>query len=287
MNAESSRSLRVAVTGGAGRLGQQVIRELLEHGHSPICIDQRTPDGDPRERRYPIKIADLTNLGETYGMLRGADAVVHTAAIAWAGRHAPEVTYRTNTLAHFNVLEACAGLGIRKIATASSIQIFVQVKPYPPLEPLYFPIDEEHPIHPNTEYGLSKEAGEAANRMYARRFGISAASIRLPFIVAAERFSDNRTMADDVQDRNFWSYIDPRDAARIFRLAIETPWDGAEAFNACAADTCSPTPTARLLERYHPSVERRKPLAEFETLIAIDKARQRLGFEPRYTWRQP
>ena len=64
---QTSSPLRIAVTGGAGRIGQVVIGELLEHGHAPTCIDLRVPEGLSRPKPYQATVADLTDLGQVYG----------------------------------------------------------------------------------------------------------------------------------------------------------------------------------------------------------------------------
>ena len=68
---------RVVVTGGSGKAGRAVVRDLLEHGYDILNVDL----APPAERRCPFIKADLTRPGEVFETLRGFDAVVHLAAI--------------------------------------------------------------------------------------------------------------------------------------------------------------------------------------------------------------
>ena len=87
---------------------------------------------------------------------------------------------------------------------------------------------------------------------------------------------------------NLWGYIDERDVAFSCRLALEAPVEavaGHPAFIIAAADTVMDRPSAVLLAEVFPGVELKHEVGEFGTLLAIDRARQVLGFEPRHSWR--
>jgi nucleoside-diphosphate-sugar epimerase len=107
---------KVVVTGGSGLLGVWVVKSFLEYGYEVLNADiRRSPEMGVR-----TVITDLENLGEVYGALQGADAVVHLAAIPQAYTHSNDRTFRNNVMTTYNVLEAAAGLGIRKAVIASS-----------------------------------------------------------------------------------------------------------------------------------------------------------------------
>ncbi len=67
--------------------------------------------------------------------------------------------------------------------------------------------------------------------------------------------------------------------------AIETDGLGYQVFNAANDDTSSDLPTQELLRRFYPDVPVRGELGEFETLLSNRKAKERLGFRPRHSWR--
>jgi len=275
--------MRIAVTGGMGRLGRPVVEDLLARGHEPISIDIVPPERDIWHLPYPMRVADLTDLGQTYGALQGAEAVVHCAAVPFAGRFPAETVFRTNLMSHFNVLQASAGLGIRAVVSASSIQTIIRLRTPRPAPPLYFPLDEEHPCCPDTEYGLTKEAGEAANRTFSRQYGLRTASIRLPLIWPADQIRQFPNIENEEQQaRIFWTFVDPRDAALCIRLALETETYESEVFLVSAPDTSSLTPTREALDRFYPGVECREPLEGFASPISCAKAQRMLGFEAQH-----
>ena len=103
--------MRVLVTGGSGRLGQQVLHELVGHGHEVVNADRRPPGA---AGLGPYREVELSDVGHVAGALSGCDAVVHLGAIPTANSHPNEVVFGNNTRATFAVLQAAAMLGIRR-----------------------------------------------------------------------------------------------------------------------------------------------------------------------------
>jgi len=272
--------MKVAVTGGAGRIGEAVIEELTSHGHEVVCIDLKEPD----RRLCPARVADTTDFGHVVQVLRGADAVVHLAAIPYAGKHPDTQVFSTNVVSHYNVLEAAWTLGIKRVVTASSIQVIAQVGAADdPIWPSYFPVDEKHPIFPRQCYALSKEVGERIDAMFARR-GMQVISLRFVGVTTVERIRSipPERRGDKI---HFWSYVDLRDAAAACRLAVEAEGLGAESFYIAAADTVREEPSIELVRQHFPEAEIRDGLEGNNTCIDIRKARRLLGYSPRYSWR--
>ena len=110
--------MRVAVTGSAGRIGAAVVADLAGRGHEVTGLDLRRGD-HPGVRHLA---SDLTNAGHVYSGLAGADAVVHLAA--WSGAVPDTEVYTANSAGVFHILRACADLGIRRVVTASSAQVY-------------------------------------------------------------------------------------------------------------------------------------------------------------------
>src|SRR5579885_3283800 len=97
--------MMIVVTGGNGRIGRYVARALLANGHGVRAVDRvLAPDRD-----CPQMLVDLTDLGQVFGALHGADAVLHLAAIPDPGGHPDEVVFGNNVLATFNVVQAAEG----------------------------------------------------------------------------------------------------------------------------------------------------------------------------------
>ena len=146
---------RVVVTGGAGKAGRAVVRDLLEHGYDVVSIDLLR---DPKLTEGQQLVADLTDYGETVDALKGADLVVHLAAIPAPGLKPDELTFRVNTTSTYNVFAAAPLLGLSRVVWASSETTLGL--PFERELPRYAPIDEEHPLLPESSYALSKVVSE-------------------------------------------------------------------------------------------------------------------------------
>src|SRR5947209_8551901 len=105
----------IVVTGGSGKAGRYVVPELSDAGYRVLNVDRRPAEG---ARFFD---ADIEDLGQTIEALRGADAVVHLAAIPSPGRHPESVVFRLNVMSTWNVLAAAEILGIQKLVLASSV----------------------------------------------------------------------------------------------------------------------------------------------------------------------
>jgi len=283
--------MRVVVTGAAGRLGRAVVGLLAGRGVDLLAVD-REPMHSPGVHALR---ADLCDLGQVYGALVGAGAVIHLAAIPTPVGRPPEEVYRTNILSTFNVFEAAAVLGIRRVVYASSVSALGFPWQHRWSEPLYLPIDEAHPLLPQDAYGLSKTQGEGIAEAYCRRGAGSAASLRFSTVLAEDAYEP--LLAGVRRDPGasaqlLWSYVDLRDAAWACHLALEAPFDGHVPLFITASDTTAELPTETLVDRYYPGMPRRQPLwdapplAEHWSLLDCTRAREVLGYRPEYTWRQ-
>ncbi|CAM3229543.1 NAD(P)-dependent oxidoreductase [Paenibacillus lupini] len=272
--------MKVAVTGGNGRIGSQVIVELLAFGHEAVCIDRELPV----KRICPTKIVDLTKLGEVYGALRGMDAVIHLAGINAPGTYPDEVVFMNNTLSTYHVLDAAAGLGIRKAACASSESIYGYCYAEKRFDPRFLPVDESHPLLPQDSYGLSKIAGEQAASMIFHRTGMQIVNLRFGHVALPDEYDWLSTYTR--AERFLWSHVDVRDAAAACRLAVEAEGLGCETMNIAADDTCSLLPNAELLHRYYPNVtDIKQDFSGHRAWTSNAKAKKLLGWAPVHNWR--
>jgi nucleoside-diphosphate-sugar epimerase len=272
---------RVVVTGGSGKAGQAVVRDLLAHGDEVLSVDLVTsPDLECEQVR-----ADLTDLGQTFDVLRGKEAVVHLAAIPAPGLRPDEVTFRVNTTSTYNVFTAAPTLGLGRVVWASSETVLGL--PFERERPAYAPIDEEHPAYPEFSYALSKLISEEMARQFNRWTQIPYLGLRFSNIMEPADYERFPGFWDDPHLRkwNLWGYVDARDVAQACRLALHGDLPGAEAFIVAAADTVMNRPSRELMAEVYPDVPLRGELGEFETLLSIAKARRLLGYEPQYSWR--
>lgn len=270
------------VTGGAGKAGRAVVRDLLEHGYDVVSVDLAR---DPNLTEGQQLVADLTDYGEAVDALKGADAVIHLAAIPAPGLKPDELTFRVNTAATFNVFQAAPLVGLRRVVWASSETTLGL--PFERELPRYAPIDEEHPLLPESTYALSKVISEEMARQFSRWNGIPYHGLRFSNVMEPHDYARFPGFWDDARVRswNLWGYVDARDVAQSCRLALEVDLPGAEVFIIAAADTVMSRPSAELLAEVFPDVELRHAVGEHGTLLSIEKARRLLGYEPEFSWR--
>ncbi len=272
---------RIVVTGGAGKAGRAVVRDLVEHGRDVLSVDLVRAVDLPCEQI----VADLTDYGEAIDALKGAAAVVHLAAIPAPGLKPDELTFRVNTTSTYNVFAAAPLLGIGRVVWASSETVLGL--PFEREQPRYAPIDEEHPPLPEFTYALSKLVSEEMARQFSRWTGIPYVGLRFSNVMEPHDYERFPGFWDDAQLRrwNLWGYVDARDVAQSCRLALDAHGSGADVFIVAAADTVMNRPSADLMAEVYPDVELRDVVGEFGTLLSIEKARRLLGYEPAFSWR--
>ncbi len=166
--------MAILVTGGAGYVGSHAVAWLRRAGHEVFVYDNlelghaaAVPPGIliRGELRDGLRLARV--LRE-----RGVDAVMHFAARALVGESVadPALYYRENVAATLTLLEAMRAAGVAKIVFSSSCATYG--------EPERMPIREDTPQRPVNPYGRSKLAIEWALRDYAAAYGIGYAALR-------------------------------------------------------------------------------------------------------------
>jgi len=273
--------MKICVTGASGKLGRATVADLLEHRHEVVATDAAPPRD---ELGVELLRADLTDYGQTVEVLHGVDEVVHLAAIPAPGIHTPAHTFTANTAMNSNVFLAAAQHGLGRVVWASSETTLGLPFDTPPR---YAPVDEDHFPLPTTTYALSKVVGETMAAHVSEWSGIPFVGLRFSNIFTPEEYVRIPTFWHDVRLRrwNLWGYIDVRDAAAACRLALGAAVTGTTNVIIAAADTVMDRPSVDLLREVYPSVELRGAVDEFGTLLAIDRARKIIGFEPRHSWR--
>ncbi|WP_026922620.1 NAD-dependent epimerase/dehydratase family protein [Glycomyces arizonensis] len=279
---------RVAVTGGSGKLGRAVVRDLVEHGWDVVNLD-RVPSPDALA---PFTKVDLTDYGQAVEALTriddrydGVDALVHLAAIPAPGLQANAATFRNNMLTTFNVFQAARLAGITNVVWASSETVLGLPFETPPP---YLPVDEEYAARPESTYSLVKHLEETMVAELCRWIPeLKATGLRFSNVMYPEDYAAFPAFDDDPELRrwNLWSYIDARDGAQAVRFGLEREGTGREVFVIASPDTVMTTPTMELVERYYPELELRRPIEGHETLLSIEKARRILGYNPSHSWR--
>jgi nucleoside-diphosphate-sugar epimerase len=278
--------MRVAVTGGSGKLGRHVVRRLTGDGHQVLNLDRAG------ERNPGLVVVDLRNYGQVVDVLLGLDdrhagfdAVVHLGAVPAPGIIPDAATFENNMLATYNVFQAARRAGIKKVVYASSETVLGL--PFD-VDPPYIPVDEEYPARPESTYSLVKHLEEQmAVELTRWDPELSISGLRFSNVMDVEDYAGFPAFDADATLRkwNLWSYIDGRDGAQAVVRALEKAKPGFEAYIIANADTVMSRSSAELAAEVFPAVKVTKDLGEHETMLSIDKARRLLGFEPEYSWR--
>lgn len=274
--------MRIVVTGGTGLAGRWVVKHLQEAGHEVQNVDWKQ-DGSARAE---CLVADLSDPGQAFEALAGAQAVVHLAAIPAPGMRPPAETFRINTLSTYNVFAAAESHGLRRVVYASSETVLGLPFDEPPA---FAPIDEAHPPRPESSYALSKLTGETLAGQFSRRTGIPYVGLRISNIIEPSDYARFSEFQTDATERrwNLWGYVDARDVALACELGLTADAAGHEIAIIAAADTVMERDSADLMAEVYSDVPLTRELQGRETLLAIDHARAILGFEPRYSWQSP
>ncbi|MCA0453737.1 MAG: NAD(P)-dependent oxidoreductase [Chloroflexi bacterium] len=179
-------NMRVLVTGGTGHIAKTTINRLLEKGWQVRSIDLAETSDVAGVEYIRCDILDYPALLE---LAKGCDAVVHLAALRSPSFTNGPKTFEVNAAGTYNVFEAAAVNGIKRVVQASSINALGAYFSTGDMRLQYLPVDEEHPSHTTDPYSFSKQLVEEIGRYYWRREGISSVALRFPGVYKSETFS--------------------------------------------------------------------------------------------------
>jgi UDP-glucose 4-epimerase len=278
--------MKILVTGGSGLVGRYVVDELSS-SHQVEILDIKKPvRGD-----LPYHEVDLLDEASVRRRVREFDVVVHLAGIPHPLNDPPERVFRTNALGTFNLLEACAANGIRRLIFISSESVLGFAFSTTRMWPEYLQIDERHPQRPQDPYGLSKVTCEGLCNGFSRRTGMQTICLRPPWIWVPEpnEIKMYKQLRSEYQkwSKNLWAYIHVFDVARAVRQCAEsTDLPVHDAFFICAPETWTEVESRPLAAEYFPETKTISPsLSGNFSFISTEKAKKAFGFSPAYTWR--
>lgn len=292
--------MKVLVTGAAGQVGSIVAREFLDAGHEVRILDIAPPSRELRER-CEVHLCDLQDRLGLFRAVEGCDAVAHLAAIPNPAHGNDRVLFGPNVLGTQLLLAAAEAYEIKRFALASSCSIYG----FPfqqgrwdenTLRPQYLPMDIHHPIVSQDVYALSKECNEITAAMYSRRCDMATTCLRLTWVVSFESRRARRWIPHSAQhakerpSRDLWAYVEARDVARAFMLALEKFETGHRRYVLAAQDVLADVENRReLIERHYSELA---PFLsngfDYDTYGFWDSrpAQEELGWNSRFHWRE-
>ncbi|MGE5412426.1 MAG: SDR family oxidoreductase [Clostridiales bacterium] len=169
------KNSKVLVTGGAGFIGSNLVRHLVENGNTVTVLDnfmsgyRSNLEPFPMVRLIEGDVRDKESVEEA---IKGAEVVFHLAASVGNKRSIdhPIADAEINVLGTLQVLEAARKERVRKIVTSSSAGIFGELKT--------MPIKEDHSVEPDSPYGCTKLCEEKLCLAYAKLYEIEAVCLR-------------------------------------------------------------------------------------------------------------
>lgn len=274
--------MKIAVTGGNGDMGRNLIPYLLEQNHTVVSIDRTVASTFPATYTPGLSsmVADTRNFGELVASLRGCDALIHLAAIRSPFNHPDSVVYADNTISSYNALSAAATLGIQRVCLASSINAIGGAFSRSPRYD-YFSLDEKHPTYSEDPYSLSKWVLEQQADAFARRYEwMTIASLRPHWLLESrERALEVTTRVGELSVRHLWAYTLFSEASRACLLSITADFSGHEVFYIVAPQTTSSTPSLELARQHYPQTEIRGDLSNHTGFFNCEKAGRLLGWK--------
>ena len=282
--------MKVLVTGARGKVDRAAVDALIYAGHEVTATDLMRP-GFERKGSHDAKywMGDLTNAGDAFSLARGHDAIVHCAAIPEPTGNPPHVVFQQNIMATFNMIEAAIRFGAKRFVYISSETVPGFFFPERPFLPSYVPVDEEHPIHPQDPYALTKWFGELMMDAAVQRSDMKCISLRPSWVQNEEIYEQNlgpQVRDESVLSPNLWSYIDVYDLADSIVLAVESDLEGHEVFYIASPDNVTGKDFAQLVTKYYgDKIEVRDLERPDAGGMSIAKARRMLGWDPKRSWR--
>ena len=285
--------MKIAVTGGAGFIGSNLVDALLEKGHEVIVIDDlstgKVSNLNPKATHYEVAL-HKTSVENLFRILKGVEVVYHTAALARVQPSIKDpVRYNeANVTAIVKLLTACVEAKVKRVVYSASSSAYGNAE--------VFPTPESAPTDSLSPYGLQKYIGELYCRMYSKVYGIDTVCLRY-FNIYGPRmnfegayktvigvFAEQKkkglplTITNDGTQKRDFTYVKDVVAANILAGESKKHFIG-EVFNIGNGGNVSINEVADMIGGEKVYGENR--LEPYQTLADNSKARKVLGWSPK------
>lgn len=271
--------MKIAVTGGTGRVGSAVIKLALSQGHEVVSIDRVTPAEGALPPEVKFVLADITDYEAFRNAMDGCEALVHMAAIPSPNGHPNYVIHNNNVVGSYNALRGAVEVGMKRICQASSINAIGGAYSRAPKYD-YFPVDEKHPTYAEDPYSLSKWICEIQAESIVRRYeDVVISSLRFHGVVPPGVKVTKRTeVKEPWAAKHLWAYTSSEASASACLLSLTADFKGAEAFYIVAPETMMTVPSLELAHEVYPDVPVTGDLSGNKGFFNCAKAEQLLGW---------
>lgn len=293
------------VTGGAGFIGSHIVEELVRRGERVRVLDNfltgKRENLAPFEGRFELVEADVRDLEACRAAARGADYVLHQAALPSVPRSIedPRTSHDINLTGTLNVLVAAREAKVRRVVFASSSSVYGDDPRLPKKEG-----QEGRTLSP---YAVNKAAGEKYCQVFDSAFGLETVGLRYFNIFGPRQDPHSQYAAvvplfvlsylagrapvihgDGEQSRDF-TYVSNVVEANL--RAAEAPGASGGVFNIGCGGRTTIRDLAFIIRdilgsRIEPAHDPDRPGDVKHSHADISQARARLGYEPRVSFRE-
>ncbi len=166
--------MKILLTGGAGYIGSHTAKEFFKSGYEVIILDNLSTGKKELAKHGELFVEDLKDIDSVRELFKKFkfDGVIHFASLTRIEEsfNFPEKYYRENIINALNLLDCMKEFGTQFMVFSSSAAVYGN--------PLYTPIDENHPLNPINPYGETKMFLERIIEGYRKRYGIKYISLR-------------------------------------------------------------------------------------------------------------
>jgi len=227
--------MKLLITGGAGFIGSEFVRQAVKLGYSAVVVDKLTYAGDLERLRevsdkitfYRVDITNFESLKEVFESQR-PDTVVHFAAESHVDRSIlnPYDFLNSNVVGTYNLLELSRIYEIEKFINISTDEVYGELGKEGKFT-------EQSPLNPNSPYSVSKASADMLGRAYFRTYGLPVITVRpsnnygawqypeklIPVVIAKALLNEPVPVYGDGSNVREWLYVE--DCAEAVFIILE------------------------------------------------------------------
>ena len=298
--------MKYLVTGGAGFIGSNIVKRLLNDGHSVVVLDNFATG--KRENILPLMKnpkmtmieGDLRSFHIVRAAVKGVDYILHQGALPSVPRsiNDPITSNDVNILGTLNILEAAKEFGVKRVVCASSSSIYGNSEDLPKVESM--------PPNPLSPYSVTKYAQERYCQIFTQLYGLETVALRYFNVFGPNQDPTSQYSAvipkfiklimndiepviygDGSQSRDF-TFVENNIEANL--LACTAPGAAGEVFNIACGERYTLIDLVNMIneilgKNVEPRFERDRAGDVKHSLAGIDKARGVLGYEVKVDFR--
>ena len=295
-------SKKVLVTGGAGFIGSNLVRALLNKDYEVTVLDNLSiglRDNLPKSKNLRVITGDVRDFELVSTVVHGHEYVMHLAAQAFIplSYQLPLQISETNAIGSINVFKACLDHNISRLVHISSSEVYGSAK--------YTPMDEKHPLLPHSTYAVAKAAADMwAQTFYwehklpvviLRPFNTFGPRESLPYFIPEmirQSLKENVICVGNLETSRDFTYVESTVEAMI--LALETDGIEGEIINIGTRKTWKMREILEIIKK-DAEVEMKEVIVDKKRLRPKDvdilvadntKARKVLSWKPSVSFRE-